>query len=280
MSLRPTHLKLIGAAGAAALTVSVLASPAAAVTKNLTYNCSVGDPAPLGKVASTLNTGKIPAKMTAGQSVRRNMTLAVHLDQTQTGLAQALGTHVKGTVSTKGPLAFKLKIPNTAIPATPGATMDVTGSGKGTITPNRAGKFKLNAAAIAAVLKLSGGAPLTAHQTCKAPKGAAKTVATIAVKKDASKTVASAKYSAKKKTTVAAAKVKGAKFGLAGTGKVKFVLKKGIHTLKSAKGKLKHGVAHVKLKKALGKGTYSITVKFAGDKGLKGSSAKKTFKVK
>jgi hypothetical protein len=281
MSLRShTHLKLIGAVGATALAIGTVAAPAIAAPKDLTYNCSTGTPAPLGAIASTFNPGKIPAKLTAGQSVKRSMKLVVHLSQTQTGIAQTFGTSLNGKINAKGPVAFKMKIPDTAIPPTPGATMDVTATGPGSITAAKAGSFKVNAGTINATLNISGGAsPLTATQTCSAPTGAAKTLGTIAVSKDKTKTAASASYSSKKHTATGTAKVKS-HFGLVPTGKVTFTLKKGSHTVKTAKGTLnKKGVATVSFKGVTAKGNYSIGTKYAGDKNLKGSTGTATFKV-
>lgn len=281
MSVRSKHLKVVGAMGAAALTIGGLAAPALAADHDLTYSCT-GDPVPLGDVASTLNPGSIPAAMTAGQSAKRSMTLVVHLNQTQTGIAQAAGTNVNGKVTSTGPLSFNLTIPNTAIPPGLGATMDATATGKGTITPNKAGSFVLKAGKINATLHLTGGVggATTAKQSCTAPTNSTKNLGTITVSKDKSKTSASGSYSAKKQKSTLKSRVKGAKFGLAGTGKVSFTLKKGSHKVGSATGTLKKGLAKVSIKKKLAKGTYTVTTKFKGDGGLKGSSGKGTFKVK
>jgi hypothetical protein len=280
-SVRTKHLKLVvGAAGAAALTVGAIAAPALASPHDLTYTCT-GTPADLGPIASTLDPGAIPAAMTAGQSVKRNMSVVVHLSQAQTGLAQALGTSVKGGITSKGPLAFNLKIPATPIPQEPGATMDATASGTGTITANKAGSLKVNARTIAANLTISGGAaPITATQSCTPPTDGSQTLGTVTVAKDASKTTTRASYNARKDVATGTAKVQGAKFGLAGTGKVKFTLKKGTKTIKSITATLTKGSASAPFKNVKAKGNYSISTSFAGDANLKGSSGKDTFTVR
>ncbi len=117
-------------------------------------------------------------------------------------------------------------------------------------------------------------------QHCTAPTDGTQTLGTVTVSKDKSKTTASGKYTAAKKSTSLTSKVKGAKFGLAGTGKVKFTIKKGTKTVGSASGTLKKGVAKATVKKALAKGKYSVSAKFKGDDGLKGSSGKGSFTVK
>ncbi|MGC4112200.1 MAG: Ig-like domain repeat protein [Nocardioides sp.] len=277
MTVRSSHLKLVGALGAAALTVGAIgaASPALAAGHDLTYQCT-GQPVPLQAVDTTLNPGAIPAKMTAGQSVKNSMSLVVHLNQTQTGIAQAAGDSVDGKVVAKGPLAFKLNIPNTAIDQTLGATQDVTASGKGTITAAKAGKFKVNAGAINATLNLTrSGNTTTATQDCTAPTDGTQTLATVTVAKDKTKSKVSAKGSGGKATVTD--KVKS-HFGLVPTGKVKFTLKKGSKSV-TAKGSLnKKGVA--KISRSLSAGKYSITAKYAGDKNVKGSTGKGSVTVK
>ncbi|HET7071100.1 MAG TPA: hypothetical protein VFI40_09760, partial [Nocardioides sp.] len=109
--------------------------------------------------------------------------------------------------------------------------------------------------------------------------GSAK-AAVVTVTKDRSKTRTTAAYKATKHLAKGKAKVKG-HFGLAGHGKVKFILKKGHHKVAAKRGKLnKRGIAHVKFKHVTKHGRYSITAKFAGDKALKKSSGKATFSVR
>ena len=115
---------------------------------------------------------------------------------------------------------------------------------------------------------------------CTAPTDGSNKFGTIAVKKDGSKTTTKASYNAKKDVATGTAKVAGSKFKLAGTGKVKFTLKKGSKTIKSITASLKKGKATAAFKKVKAKGSYTITASFKGDAGLKGSSGKASFKVK
>ena len=61
--------------------------------------------------------------------------------------------------------------------------------------------------------------------------------ATTTIVKDKTTTTEKAKYAAKKKTATGTANVKS-RFGIAPTGKVTFILKKGAKTIKTAKGKI------------------------------------------
>jgi hypothetical protein len=279
MSVRSRHLKLVGAVGAAALTVGALASPAlAATTHDLTYNCQI-----LSSTDATLDAGAIPATMTAGQVKKPATTVVVHLTALQTGTAGALGTHVQGSLKSPAKasqLGLDLTIPKTKINA--GSAQDITASGKGKIAPTKAGTITLKAGDVAAKLHLTGGAtgPTDADQTCTAPNGTTANLGTIKVSKDKSKTTPSGSYNAKKQKATVKAKVKGAQFGLAGTGKVKLILKKGSHVVGAKSGKLnKKGVASATISKKLAKGKYTVLAAFGGDKGLKPSSGKGTFKV-
>jgi hypothetical protein len=280
MTVRSRNLKLVGALGAAALTVGALTAPALAAPQDITYNCDQGSP-PLGPLDTTIDPGSIPAKLVAGQAVKRNVTLTVHLNATQTGLAQTLGTSVKGSIASKGSDALSLTIPATPIPPPPATTMNVVATGKGTISSAKAGSIKVTTGRVSAKLHITGGGggPVDATSSCAPPTDGSQVLGTVSVSKDKSKTTASGSYSAKKQKSTLKSRVKGAKFHLAGTGKVTFTLKKGSHKVGSAKGTLKKGLAKVTIKKKLAKGTYTVSAKFKGDKGLKGSSGKGTFKV-
>ena len=113
-------LKLLGAAGAAALTVGVLAGPAVAADQVVNYTCN---PGPL-VVPINFNAGTLPTKMTAGQTVKQTITNgSVHLDANAIGLAQLQGwTKVSGSATGSGATPYKLSIAKTAVPQTPGAT--------------------------------------------------------------------------------------------------------------------------------------------------------------
>jgi hypothetical protein len=281
MSLRFTYLKVAGAVGAAALTIGGLTAPAFAATQDITYNCDQGAP-PLGPLDTTIDPGSIPASLVAGQQVKRDVTLTIHLNTAQTAIAQSIGTSVSGKVTSKGTDALSLTFPDTPIPGTPGATMDVVATGKGAISSAKAGSIDVTTGRVSAALHLTGGAggPVDASTSCAQPNDGTQILGTVTVSKDASKTTTTASYNAKKDKATGKAKVKGKQFGLAGTGKVKFTLKKGTHKVASKSGTLnKKGVAKVSFKGVKKSGKYSISAKFGGDDGLKGSKGKDTFKV-
>ena len=278
MSLRSKHLKLVGAAGAAALAIGTMASPAVAASKDLTYHCAT-----LGATNVTFNFGTLKTKMVAGQTDKHAMSQVIHLSAAQGGLASTLGTHVKGNLTAKGAkntLPFSMKIPNTTLN---GGAQDIPASGTGTIRPLKAGTWSVSLGSMSAALVLTGGAGGTTpvSDSCSAPTNGTQTLGTITVSKDKSKTVTAATYNGTKNVATGKAKVKGAKYKLPGTGKVKFTLKKGTHKVKTMKGKLnKKGIAKVNFKNVKSAGKYSIVAKFGGDKGLKGSSGKASFRVR
>ncbi len=277
MSLRShKNLKLVGATGAAAaLALSVAAAPAIAAPQDLTYTCDV-----LGATSATLNPGSIPAKMVAGETSKRKMTMVVHLDALQTATAKGFGDSVDGTAVADGKkktFPFNMKIPTQTIPSS--GTMDVNAAGKGTIRPLKAGKWLVKAGDMVATLTLHGATDTTVPLNCVAPTDNTTHFGKITVSKDKTTTAASASYSSKKHAATGTAKVKS-HFGLKPTGKVKFTLKKGTKVIKTLKGSVnKKGVAKVSFKNITAKGKYSITDKYAGDSNLKGSSDKATFKV-
>jgi hypothetical protein len=308
MTVRSTHLKLIGAAGAAALTVTAMAAPALAAgeeSASVSYTCST----PFGDVhpSAVYTVDAPPAKIVAGQTAKLATTTQFTLDTAATGLAAGLGwTSFDGNITTDPAnthVGQNLKIARTDLNNNGDGTTTASSTGKTTVRYTKAGSFALKLASLGRV-HLNGynalgdpGTPAsvdfpsadgsgtlgrcTNDATATNLKNGSAQNATVAVVKDKSKTATSAKYSAKKNVATGTAKVKGANFGLAGTGKVKFILKKGTHTVKTLKGKLnKKGVASVKFKHLAKAGKYSITAKFGGDKGLKASSGKDTFRVK
>lgn len=270
MTVRSQHLKIAGAVGAAALTIATVgaASPALAASHDITYNCTKGNPAPLGPIDTTVTT-TVPAKSVAGQ--KSKVTVVVHLSQGQTALAQSLGTSVKGTITSKGLDALNLTIPATPIDQTPGATQDVTATGKGTISAASKGAVDVTTGTISATLQLS----IKASSSCVMPTDGTQVLGTTTVAKDTTKSKVSSKVKGKKATVTD--KVKS-HFGLAPTGKVSFTLKKGSKTVK-ASGKInKKGVA--KISKTLTSGKWSVKASYKGDKNLKGSTGKGSLTVK
>jgi hypothetical protein len=276
--LRTKNLKLVGAAGAAALTVGMVAAPAVAAPKEVDYSCFGGSvPIPI-----TMDLGTLPTSLVAGQTVKQTISSGnVHLIADVVNIALGQGWDaVSGNTTRVTGTPYTLTIPKTTLP-NPATDMDIPATGSFTLHPTKAGAFHVIAGDVTANIQGWTGStkanviPLD----CAAPTDGSNDFGTIAVSKDKSTTKVKAAYSAKKHTATGTATVRG-HFGLAGTGKVSFTLKKGTHKIKTVKVALKKGVAKVAFKHVKKKGKYSITAAFKGDAALKASSGKATFKVK
>jgi hypothetical protein len=303
MTVRSTHLKLIGAAGAAALTITAMASPALAAgeeTASVAYSCAT----PLGPATPSADyaVDAPPASMVAGQTVKLPTSATFTLDAGTTLLAEGLGwTKFDGTIKTPAGLpkvGLAITIPETTLGNGPGGSTVANATGKTLLRPTSAGTLKLVLGDIGKVTLNGSDAngPVGSVSfpnsdgsfgRCKNTAGttplqnSSAQDATVAVTKDKSKTATTAKYNAKRNVAKGTAKVRGATFGLIGTGKVKFILKRGTHKIKAITDTLnKKGVASVKFKHVSKKGKYSIIAKYSGDKGLKRSSGKDTFRVR
>jgi hypothetical protein len=296
MALRSKHLSLVGAAGAVALTISGLASPAfAAGTAAIDYTCGtqLGD----AHASAVYNAADAPAKMAVGQPLATTGTFTLDAGTTALAVTALHWSSVKGTVTTKptgSKAGLSVKFPKTELGSGPGGTTvaDATGSilagskvkdsftfvlgnlGEVVLTGydaggNKVGSARFPGAAFGQCLNDDTTTPLM-------DGGTAVTTKTV---KDKSKTKESANYAAKKHSATGKAKVK-ARYGTKVTGKVKFTLKKGTHKVKTIKGKVnKKGIAKVVFKGVKAKGKYSITGKYLGSSTLKKSSDKATFKV-
>ena len=295
--------KLIGAAGAAALALGTTAGPAVAAgeeTATVNYTCTspAGDATP----SATYAVNKPPAKMVAGQTVKLPATATFTLDAGTTGLAQVLGwTSFGGTLATT-PTATRtglnMTLAKTPLANGPAGTTVANVTGKAVLRAFKAGTYTLKLGNIgqvhlqgydasnAPVSTVDFPSPDNVFKPCVNTAGATtlkdslSNPATVAISKDGSKTVTKASYNSKKDVATGTATVAGSKYKLAGTGKVKFTLKKGTKTVKSITASLKKGKATAAFKKIKAKGSYSITASFKGYAGLKGSSGKATFKVK
>ncbi|HEX3221515.1 MAG TPA: hypothetical protein VHR35_03025 [Nocardioides sp.] len=297
MSVRTKHLKLVGVGSAVALAVGAVAAPAlAAGTASVNYTCTT----PLTPATPTADytVDTAPATMVVGQPL--STTAAFTLDPGTTALAQGLGwVTFKGTITTKpsgSQAGLALKFPKTTLGTGAGGSTDAAAKGA-TLAGTKVGAFTFVLGDLGDV-KLTGfdsggkkvgtvefpttgsfGPCINDAGTTTLMDGG--TPVTTTLVKDASKTAVAAKYVAKKKTTVAVAKVSGKVGHLPGTGKVKFALKKGTHTLKTVSGTLnKKGIAKVAIKKPLVKGKYVVKAKFGGDARLKASSGKDRFTVR
>jgi hypothetical protein len=292
---------LIGAAGAGALVFAVVgpASAAGELSASVTYDCSgISVPATYSIDAPAVSS------IVAGQTLRLNSTGTFHLDTATSAAAPALlgatTTQVGGTITTTAGgrgVGLNLTIARTLLKNEVDLSTTAPSTGKVLVKSKAAGTYTLKLADI-------GSAKIQGYDASNAktgfvqfPDGAAfgpcvnpnttTTImngadpATIKVTKDASKVTVAAAYSKAMKKTTATAKVKGKTFGLTGTGKVTFKLKKGTHTLATVKGvKLNSkGVARAVFKKALRHGKYKVVASYGGSAGLKSGSGTDAFSV-
>jgi hypothetical protein len=296
MSLRSKHLSLVGAAGAVALTIGGLASPAfAAGTASANYTCIT----PFGpaKAAAAYTADTAPASMAVGQPLATTGTFTLDASTTALAMGQLGWSKVKGTITTN-PTASKagldLTFPKTDLGSGPGGSTVANAKGgilagatvqdSFTFVLGDLGHVTLTGYTNSGKKIGSVRFPSATNGKCTNDAGTTTlkdggTDVTTKTVKDKSKTKETAKYAAKKKSATSTAKVT-ARYGTKATGKVKFTLKKGAHTVKSMTGKVnKKGIAKVVFKSVKAKGKYSITAKYSGSSTLKGSSGKDTFKV-
>ena len=290
----PTHAYKRASAVAAVVATAGLVTasagflaPANAAGTPLTYSCN----APvLGPTPFTVtNDSNAPATMYVGQSAAIKLTSKVTIPGSMASLLYAVGGRTAdGTATAKGTIGGKattstLAVPTTTIPQEGDLTVTATGNG-GTYKATKPGRVTLTAGDFTSTLNIydEDGAPLTgispATVPCTAPAGANTTFDTITVKKDKTKVKVATR--AKGKKVAAKVTVKTA-HGSTAKGKVTVTVKKGKKTVEKKKAHLnKHGKVTVKLPKKLKKGKYTVTVKYAGNAGLKGSTGKHTIKVK
>jgi hypothetical protein len=300
MSLRShTNLKLVGAVSVAALALGAAATaPALAAggsTATVNYTCTT--PVTPATPSAVYTVAAAPAKLAVGQPLKT--TAVFTLDAGTTGLAQALGwSKFSGTIASKPSATLaglSLKFPKTTLGNGTGGSTNAHAKGS-TLTGTKVGNFTFTLGDLGDV-KLKGfdasgnpGTPATIEfpstgfGKCKNDAGTTQLMSggnpvTVKVVKDTTKTSESAKYSSKKHAATGKAKVKST-YGSKVSGKVKFTLKKGSKTVKTASGSVnKKGIATASFKSITAKGKYSIIAKYTGSKTLKGSSDKATFKV-
>lgn len=263
---------LIGAAGAAALTIGAIASPASAAPKVVSYSCFGG----AITIPITMDAGTLPTKMVAGQKVTKAISGGnIHLASAVVDIAlgQPWDAVTANTVSKSG-TPYSLKIAKTTLP-NPSADMDIPATGSFTIRPVASGTYKVRAGNMTANIQgwLAGVKKNLIPLDCVAPTDGSNVFGSIAVAKDTSKTTVKGSYAKAKKTATGVAVVKGRNFGLAGKGSVKMTLKRGTAKIKTITVKLNSkGVAKGVFKSVTKHGKYKIVTVFGGSAGLKASS--------
>lgn len=298
MFVRSKQLKLGGALSAAVLTAGLAIAPSAgAVVANLTadqvpYSCLNNLTKP--KVDFSFAPPAVTS-LVAGQKVPMSGTMHVDLPPGATNLLidQLHWDHFTGVVKAPSPsstLGINLTVPLTAVGAHDATTPVDTNVGNAYLDYPTAGTKTIAAGSFTATLTGFSGGNQVGNPVaipCVLDTGADGTLVdgtaqpvTVTVTKDASKTVAKAKYAAAKHQVTGTATVKGKTYGLIGSGKVTFILKKGTKTIATHTGKLnKKGIATTLFKSVSKKGKWSITAKFPGNGGLKPSSGKAPFTV-
>ena len=277
--------KLIGAAGAAALAVGVMAGPAVAADQSsCNYTCFNGAPR---RSRSPWISGRCPPSIDGRadrQEDHQRRQRPPRCERRRRRARRRAGTQCQARNRRDHDHALQADHPEDHRCLRRAASLDIPATGAFTIKPDQGrhlhGQGRRQRRRHPGLERRHQGAT-TSRWTARLRPTASNVFGTIAVSKDASKTATKASYNAKKDVATGTAKVAGAKFKLAGTGKVKFTLKKGTKTIgKAITAKLKKGKATAAFKNVKAKGSYSITASFKGDAGLKGSSGKATFKVK
>jgi hypothetical protein len=296
---------LIGAAGAGALVAVALVGPASAageLSATVNYSCATGAAKP---VAVFTVDAPASSTMVAGQTVSLPTTATFSLTAAETALAKtvlggALTTQFSGTITTatsNTAVGQAITLPKTLLGNdTGGATLVNNATGTTKLRYTAAGTFTL-AVGNAGKVQLQGykaddtptgvftfPSSNGAFGPCLNPTGpthlqAAGVDQTVTVSKDASATTLKATYAKATKKATGVAHVKGKTFGLTGTGKVKFTLKRGTTKVATKTVALKKGAAKAVFAKVSKRGKYSITASYGGSAGLGKSSKRATFKV-
>lgn len=286
---------MLGAVGAGALVVVSIVGPASAAGEytatGVVYTCFGGvihPPADFTVDAPSTTT------LVAGQKVKPNASVTVTLGPLATNQLRGLGwDHFTGKVSAPSPsqtLGASLAVPSTVVGPKDGNTV-ASGTGTMTLDYPTAGTKTMRTGDFTATLTgfdasdTQVGKPVAID--CVAPKDgttvlmdAGSNPLSITVSKDKSTTAVTAGYSKSKKKATAVARVKGSTYGLRGTGKVKFTLRRGTHKVAAKTVSLKKGAAKAVFAKVSKRGRYSISASYGGSGGLGKSSDKDRFRVR
>ena len=286
---------MLGAVGAGALVVVSIVGPASAAGEytatGVVYTCFSGaihPPADFTVDAPSTTT------LIAGQKVKPAASVTVTLGPFATLQLHNLGwDHFTGKVSAPSPsqtLGASLAVPSTPVGPSGGDTV-ATGTGTMTLDYPTAGTKTMRTGNFTATLTgfnasdVQVGNPVAID--CLAPtdgttvlKDSLSNPLAITVAKDSSVTHVTAAYSKAHKKATGVAKVKGKTYGLRGTGKVKFTLKRGTHKVAAKTVSLKKGVAKAGFAKVSKRGRYTISASYAGSGGLKKSTGKAHFRIR
>lgn len=270
----------------AAGTASVLgtAQPASAAGTTMDFDCAVPV---VGTQTFPVTIESTPAEALPGSSTAPHVTVEVRIFQTLADMLRSVfqATSIEGVIDSTMlvdtvPQQAELTIPPTG-PGDPGTEMAIAAAGDlapvdvgsaGTVTDLAAGVQDV-------VLMLTtpqGTSPLPI--TCTPADGVDTTYGHITSTKASSTTDAAVTYSASKDKAKASATVTGSQ-GVAPTGKVKFVLKRGTQKVDSVTKALTDGKASATFTGVRKTGKYSVVATYQGSGQLGGSSDTAKFRV-
>lgn len=279
--------------------VSLLATPAIAVSAAVPYSCTITELPGRTYEFNAVHDTDADASMTVGQTKAITGTSTVTIPDDLRGAARGvlMATKVVGTAVLKSSQGdINATIPVTPIPAASG-TFDIKASGSaGTLAPTAPGTINLTAGAFSALLDFqddSGASKFKATVVCGVKDGSTPTVDTVNVvaagqptptptpaAKVATTTKLTAKHAAATGKATIKATVKAADSSST-AGKITLVLKKGSKKIKTVTTSVSaSGAAKAVFKKVKAAGKYTVTSSFAGSATTNASTSKVTFKVK
>jgi hypothetical protein len=287
-----TRLRTIAAGSVLGLTAgsaAVLVAPSPASAVPVSFDCSVlgGEPQPF-----TVDlTSNAPDRLTTGSTVAPVVTTALTVPEGVAGLMRLLGDEASGTITSTVAVdgveqTFPLTVPRTdigdsgpAVLTATGTMESITGGNPGDVIEVQVG----NQSVSMDLWDLESETPeVPAFSTvvpCTPSAGQDLVTDQISVVKAGSKTRATVKYKARKDTVAGAATVKSSN-GIAATGKVTFVLKKGKKTVKKVTKAVRGGKAAVTFKRVRKAGRYSLVATYSGSSRVNKSADTARFRVR
>lgn len=272
--------------GLAAASASIVGTASPASAEALSFDCNVPI---VGAQTFTVDiSSSAPSQLPTGSTVTPDVTAVLNIPASLADLMRGiLGVEevegvITSVVSVDGvEQTVPLAIPRTdagdsgdAVLTATGALAPITGGDPGDVIEVLAGNQD-----VAMTLYNAGGEGSPFAVPCTPSAGQDLTVGTISVVKAGSTTKVAASYNAKKDKVTGTATVK-ARNGIAATGKVKFVLKKGTKTVATATKSLRSGKATASFLRVKKAGAYTLLAQYAGSDRVKGSTGKDGFRVR
>ncbi|NYJ00318.1 hypothetical protein HNR19_001016 [Nocardioides thalensis] len=273
--------------GLAAASASIVGTAPSASAATLSFDCTL----PLLGVQtfSVDISHSAPSQLPTGSTTTPDVTAVLNIPA---GIADAMRTflsveEVAGTIQSAVSVdgvtqAVPLTIPRTdggdagepAVLTATGALAPITGGDPGDVIEVVAGNQD-----VAMTLYNAAGEGTPFAVPCTPTAGQDLAMGTISVVKAGSSTKVAASYSAKRDKVTGTATVKASN-GIATTGQVKFILKKGTKTLKTVTRALRNGKATASFLRVKKAGAYTLVAQYAGSDRVKASSGKDGFRVR